>query len=1084
MPITPTYPGVYIEEIPSGVRTITGVATSIAAFIDYFKQGPMNKAVQVFNLGDFSRIFGGLDPDSEASYAIQQFFLNGGTEAWIVRTASGDVAQASVDLLDGINGLPILTVKAIDPGEWGNNLRVTIDRKSADPANLFNLTVAEYTSGNGASQVARSEVFRNLSLTNVEQVINDPDSGSKIIEVEVPSGSSGVPIQNGTVSGDLSTFPTLTATTPAVNVTIGTEGTHTATFKSKPATLEKASAVLEAAIRTSKPDNPAFSGAKVEIVENKLRILAGPTKANARVSFSDGGTDPTVTELKLDSASTQELTGILSGALSPFPTLTAASPTVNVTIDGDGPHPITLTPKPTTLAEAATALQTAIRAAQPSKPAFSNARVATSQDQLVLSAGIRGAAVAFAATGIDPTVTQLKLDSASVQAFEGVLSGDLTTFPTLTSDSPAIKVTIGGEGPHLATLSSKPTTLAEAATTLQSAISSAHSSSVFTSTRVTTYSNRLMVILSPTGNVVPFSATPADGTTVAQLKLDSVTAVTGILSGDLSSFPTLTATSPAVKVTIDGDGPHPITLTPKPTTLAEAATALQTAIRAAQPSKPAFSNARVATHEGHLVVSAGIPGMAVAFAATATDTDTVTELNLDSASIQAFKGVLSGDLTTFPTLTSSSPAVRVTIGSEGAHVAILTPKPTTLAEAATALQSAIRAAQTSSSAFTTARVTTYSNRLMVIVTAMGNVVTFSAAPADSTTVSQLKLDSDGGVQANLQEYTLGSPTAIPNTAQGEGTPGNNGSPPDGAALIGDYNAKTGIYALRDVDLFNLLCIPRTAQVDTNQSHPLSESEAQAVMTVAEAYCEERRAFFLMDTPNTIDEPQEIQNWLKNRDTLRTSYAALYFPRVMIPDPLNNFRLRSVGASGTIAGLYARIDSDRGVWKAPAGTEAALRNVIKLEDVVTDPENGSLNPLAINCLRNFPVYGTVSWGARTLDGADQLTSEYKYIPVRRTVLFIEESLYRGLKWVVFEPNDEPLWAQIRLNVGAFMNNLFRQEAFQGKTSREAYLVKCDKETTTQNDINLGIVNILVGFAPLKPAEFVILKIQQLAGQIAT
>jgi uncharacterized protein len=105
-------------------------------------------------------------------------------------------------------------------------------------------------------------------------------------------------------------------------------------------------------------------------------------------------------------------------------------------------------------------------------------------------------------------------------------------------------------------------------------------------------------------------------------------------------------------------------------------------------------------------------------------------------------------------------------------------------------------------------------------------------------------------------------------------------------------------------------------------------------------------------------------------------------------------------------------------------------------------------------------------------------------VRRVALFLEESLYRGTQWVVFEPNDEPLWAQIRLNVGAFMNDLFRKGAFQGKTPTEAYFVKCDKETTTQNDIDQGIVNILVGFAPLKPAEFVIIQIQQMAGQIQT
>jgi phage tail sheath protein FI len=150
--------------------------------------------------------------------------------------------------------------------------------------------------------------------------------------------------------------------------------------------------------------------------------------------------------------------------------------------------------------------------------------------------------------------------------------------------------------------------------------------------------------------------------------------------------------------------------------------------------------------------------------------------------------------------------------------------------------------------------------------------------------------------------------------------------------------------------------------------------------------------------------------------------------------------------------------------------------------MTDGENGSLNPLGVNCLRTFPVYGAVSWGARTLRGADQMASEYKYVPVRRLALYIEESLYRGTQWVVFEPNDEPLWAQIRLNLGAFMNGLFRQGAFQGSSPREAYLVKCDRETTTQDDINRGVVNILVGFAPLKPAEFVVISIQQLAGQI--
>jgi phage tail sheath protein FI len=215
---------------------------------------------------------------------------------------------------------------------------------------------------------------------------------------------------------------------------------------------------------------------------------------------------------------------------------------------------------------------------------------------------------------------------------------------------------------------------------------------------------------------------------------------------------------------------------------------------------------------------------------------------------------------------------------------------------------------------------------------------------------------------------------------------------------------------------------------------------------------------------------------------RSRNSALFFPRLKQPNPLHDDQIEVFSSLGAISGVFARTDAQRGVWKAPAGLDATLNSVPQLAVALTDGENGELNPLGINCLRAFAIGGRVVWGSRTLRGADQLADEYKYIPVRRTALFIEESLYRGLKWAVFEPNDEPLWAQVRLNVGAFMHNLFRQGAFQGSKASDAYLVKCDKETTTQNDIDLGIVNILVGFAPLKPAEFVVIRLQQLAGQI--
>lgn len=291
--------------------------------------------------------------------------------------------------------------------------------------------------------------------------------------------------------------------------------------------------------------------------------------------------------------------------------------------------------------------------------------------------------------------------------------------------------------------------------------------------------------------------------------------------------------------------------------------------------------------------------------------------------------------------------------------------------------------------------------------------------------------------------------------------------------------KKGLYALEQADLFNLLCVPPyLSSVDVDVS----------LISDVAAYCERRRAMLLVDASSGWKDKTTAKNSFTDtaNDNVgtRSKNAALFFPRLRQPNPLRNNQIEDFAPCGAVAGIFARTDTQRGVWKAPAGLAATLVGVPQLSVSLTDAENGELNPLGVNCLRTMPAAGRVVWGARTLQGDDRLASEWKYIPVRRTALFIEESLYRGTQWVVFEPNDEGLWAQIRLNVGAFMNNLFRQGAFQGTTPREAYFVKCDRETTTQNDTNLGIVNIVVGFAPLKPAEFVIIKLQQMAGQIAT
>lgn len=190
--------------------------------------------------------------------------------------------------------------------------------------------------------------------------------------------------------------------------------------------------------------------------------------------------------------------------------------------------------------------------------------------------------------------------------------------------------------------------------------------------------------------------------------------------------------------------------------------------------------------------------------------------------------------------------------------------------------------------------------------------------------------------------------------------------------------------------------------------------------------------------------------------------------------------RAFPPSGLIAGLLARTDAARGVWKAPAGSEANLVGATDLAVHLSETENESLNRHGINCLRQFPGRGLVVWGARTLAGGDSQASEWKYIPVRRTALFLEQSIHAGTKWAVFEPNAEPLWGRLRISVGNFLHGLFRQGAFQGNTPDKAFFVKCDRETTTQDDIDRGVVNIVIGFAPLRPAEFVVVSIAQLAG----
>jgi hypothetical protein len=292
-------------------------------------------------------------------------------------------------------------------------------------------------------------------------------------------------------------------------------------------------------------------------------------------------------------------------------------------------------------------------------------------------------------------------------------------------------------------------------------------------------------------------------------------------------------------------------------------------------------------------------------------------------------------------------------------------------------------------------------------------------------------------------------------------------------------------SLDKVPIFNLLTVPNVSD--------------NGILSEALAFCEKKLAFVIMDPPRqavadpliasstTPPLPLMADEMLGNSGLAplpKSTNGAVYFPYLKSLDPLTGNTIE-LPPSGSVSGVYASTDLSRGVWKAPAGLAATIHNTTGVVDrgVMNDPRQGTLNQIGVNCIRTFPT-STVVFGARTLMGADDNTAfqQWKYVPVRRMALFIEQSLLDSLKWVIFEPNDEPLWVSIRTTIEAFMMTLFNQQAFQGTQPSQAFQVKCDATTTTQADIDNGIVNIVVAFAPLKPAEFVIIKIAQLAGQV--
>ena len=299
------------------------------------------------------------------------------------------------------------------------------------------------------------------------------------------------------------------------------------------------------------------------------------------------------------------------------------------------------------------------------------------------------------------------------------------------------------------------------------------------------------------------------------------------------------------------------------------------------------------------------------------------------------------------------------------------------------------------------------------------------------------------------------------------------------------NGEGGVTPLTDED-YGTKVLPRLDAV-TDAALLVVPGKTGGFANEAVAYVESRPLrdlFYVSDLPREAgsDVAIAVKNSLTSLSSMsRSDLTAVYWPWVQVSDPVGAGRdaALAVPPSGHVAGLYARTDARRGVWKAPAGVEATLLGIRTLDYKLLDGHQDDLNPKGVNALRLMPSAGAVVWGARTL----RPDSEWRYVSVRRLALFLRKSLHEGTQWAVFEPNAEPLWASLRTAVGAFMEQLFRQGAFAGRTSREAYFVKCDAETTRPEDQTSGLVNLWVGFAALKPAEFIVVKLSQKTDQKA-
>ena len=960
-----TYPGVYIEEPLSGVHTITGVATSIAAFIGWANQGPVDEAVLVQSWSDFQNQFGGLNSQSYLGYAVSQFFANGGQQAYIVRI----VWDGTLTAAPGTT--PVACATASASGVGGGAATITATDSTGKIVGTSSLNASAAT----------------LTTITIMPAAASVEAGDTQQFTAMGNYSDGTTI-------DLTALATWSVTPTTVATIGGATGLLTA--------VAVGSATVKAAFSGVTSNTTASVTAAATLTSIAISPSAPPTLYDGQTlqftaigTYSDGSTEPLTSGVSWSAAGGSATINASSGLATAG--AGGGATTVKAT-DGAVSADVTLNVSGATISSIAVS---------PSNPTayvgqqMQFTAAATYSDGTVTTTG----GVAWSSSGADVTI-----DAAS-----GLAVADTSGTATITATGPG-----GSTGTSTVTVSA----------------------SALQSIQITPPT---MSLIKGATQQLAATGSYADGTTI-----------------DLTNTATWTPASTTV-ATVDATG----LLTAAGvgnTTVSAAFGGVTSATTAAVTVTTAVLESIAVTPASPLPVASG---QTVQFTATGTYSDGTTQ-NLTNSVVWASS---SNAVATINTSPAANPGLA-TVVAAGGTLALYANSPGAWGNS---LQAQVKVS--SPTTFSLSIINASTGRVLESFT---NLSVVSTNPQFVVTV--INNDSQYVTFVNPGSLISLAPTAMPATSAPVAFSGGI----DGAVLVpvSDGNFETalgadpvatntyGVHLLDRVPIFNILCIP-------------GENDAATVQKL-QTYCADQRAFYIVDAPQLATTAKLNMTGPVGSDLSTTisgtnsDHSAYYYPWVQAPDPLFGNRPALFPPCGFVAGIYAATDAARGVWKAPAGIDAALTGVTGLQYNLTDPENGELNPQAINCLRQFRVYGDVVWGARTLQGSDEAGSQWKYVPIRRFALFLESSLYDGTQWVVFEPNDATLWGQIRLNIGSFMQGLFLQGAFQGTTPSQAYFVKCDGENNPQLSIDQGIVNITVGFAPLYPAEFVVIQIQQMAG----